>query len=117
VAKRIEDLNPFWYEEPVSARNLDALAEVRRTINLPVVTGIDDREKLFCSIGRQGWHALDELPKYPNTTEVFIGAVCGYPSTLSIYEEYLHAEDGLAATKVIEAAIESAKLGKPVVVQ
>ena len=39
VAKRIEYLNPFWYEEPVSARNLDALAEVRCTINLPVVTG------------------------------------------------------------------------------
>ena len=78
---------------------------------------IDDREKLFCSIGRQGWHALDELPKYPNTTEVFVDAVRGYPSTLSIHEECLHAEDGLAATKVIEAAIESAKLGKPVVVQ
>ena len=36
---------------------------------------IDDREKLFQSMGRQGWHAMDELPKYPNTTEVFIKAV------------------------------------------
>ncbi|MBC8427745.1 Gfo/Idh/MocA family oxidoreductase [bacterium] len=78
---------------------------------------IYDREKLFQSVGRQGWHALDELPKYPNTTDVFIKAVCGYPSTLSTCEECLHAEDGLAATRVIEAAIESAKLGKPVVVQ
>ncbi|MFQ5931577.1 MAG: mandelate racemase/muconate lactonizing enzyme family protein, partial [Nitrospiraceae bacterium] len=39
VAHQIEEFNPFWYEEPVSARNLDALAEVRRAINLPVVTG------------------------------------------------------------------------------
>jgi galactonate dehydratase len=39
VARMLEKLNPFWYEEPVSARNLDALAEVRRSINLPVVTG------------------------------------------------------------------------------
>ena len=79
---------------------------------------IDDREKLFQSMGRQGWHAMDELPKYPNTTEVFIEAVRGYPSTLSTCEEYLHAEDGLAATKkVIEAVIESAKLGKPVAIQ
>ena len=77
---------------------------------------IDDREKLFCSIGRQGWHALDELPKYPNTTEVFVEAVCGYPSTLSTCEERLHAEDGLAATRVIEAAIESAKVCKPILV-
>jgi galactonate dehydratase len=39
VAKRLAVFNPFWYEEPVSARNLDALAEVRHQIDLPVVTG------------------------------------------------------------------------------
>ena len=30
---------PFWYEEPVSARNIDALAACRRDIRLPIVTG------------------------------------------------------------------------------
>ena len=39
LAKMMEEFQPFWYEEPVSARNLDALAEVRDAINLPVVTG------------------------------------------------------------------------------
>ena len=39
VARMLEEYRPFWYEEPVSARNLDALAEVRRAIALPVVTG------------------------------------------------------------------------------
>ena len=39
LAKMMEEFQPFWYEEPVSARNLDALAEVRGAINLPVVTG------------------------------------------------------------------------------
>ncbi len=39
VARRLEELGPFWYEEPVSGRNLDALAEVRRAISIPVVTG------------------------------------------------------------------------------
>jgi galactonate dehydratase len=39
VARMLEEFRPFWYEEPVSARNLDALAEVRRSIHLPVVTG------------------------------------------------------------------------------
>jgi galactonate dehydratase len=39
VARALEPLRPFWYEEPVSARNLDALAEVRRAVSLPVVTG------------------------------------------------------------------------------
>jgi galactonate dehydratase len=39
VAHRLEPYQPFWYEEPVSARNLEALAECRRAIRLPIVTG------------------------------------------------------------------------------
>ena len=39
IARRIEQFNPFWYEEPVPADNINALAEVRHDINLPVVTG------------------------------------------------------------------------------
>ena len=39
VARMMEEFNPFWFEEPVSARSIDALAEARRSINLPVVTG------------------------------------------------------------------------------
>jgi galactonate dehydratase len=39
VARQIERYRPFWYEEPVSARDLDGLAEARRDINIPVVTG------------------------------------------------------------------------------
>ncbi|MCC6177630.1 MAG: mandelate racemase/muconate lactonizing enzyme family protein [Chloroflexi bacterium] len=39
VAEAISEYRPFWYEEPVSAQNLDALAEVRSSIDIPVVTG------------------------------------------------------------------------------
>ena len=39
VARAMEAYAPFWFEEPVSARDLGALAEVRHAINLPVVTG------------------------------------------------------------------------------
>jgi galactonate dehydratase len=39
VAHRIEEFKPFWYEEPCYARNPDHLAEVRRNISIPVVTG------------------------------------------------------------------------------
>jgi len=39
VARQLEPFQPFWYEEPVSARNLEALAECRREIRLPIVTG------------------------------------------------------------------------------
>ena len=39
VARAIESTQPYWYEEPVPSENLNALAEVRNRINIPVVTG------------------------------------------------------------------------------
>jgi galactonate dehydratase len=39
IARRIEQYRPYWFEEPVNAENVDALAEVRSKISLPVVTG------------------------------------------------------------------------------
>lgn len=39
VAQQIERYQPFWYEEPTPAENLDATVDVRRKINLPVVVG------------------------------------------------------------------------------
>ncbi|HVG97493.1 MAG TPA: mandelate racemase/muconate lactonizing enzyme family protein, partial [Chloroflexota bacterium] len=39
VGKQIERYDPFWFEEPTPAENLDATAEVRRKIDVPVVVG------------------------------------------------------------------------------
>jgi len=39
IARALERFRPFWYEEPVSSTNLDALAECRRQIAIPIVTG------------------------------------------------------------------------------
>ncbi|MEW6672344.1 MAG: mandelate racemase/muconate lactonizing enzyme family protein [Thermodesulfobacteriota bacterium] len=39
VARMMEPFNPFWYEEPVSARDLAGLLLAKRDIRLPVVTG------------------------------------------------------------------------------
>jgi galactonate dehydratase len=39
VARAIEQYRPFWYEEPVLAENIPLLAETKRQINIPVVTG------------------------------------------------------------------------------
>jgi galactonate dehydratase len=39
VARAIEQYNVFWFEEPTPAENLDATAEVRSKINIPVVAG------------------------------------------------------------------------------
>jgi galactonate dehydratase len=39
IARGIAEFDPFWFEEPVLAENLDALASVRESVELPVVTG------------------------------------------------------------------------------
>jgi galactonate dehydratase len=39
VGQRMEEFAPYWYEEPVDAEDLTGLAEVRRRILTPVVTG------------------------------------------------------------------------------
>ena len=39
IARAIESAEPFWFEEPVLAENIDALACAKREIRIPVVTG------------------------------------------------------------------------------
>jgi galactonate dehydratase len=39
VARRMEPYRPFWFEEPVSVRDLGGLEQAKRAIDLPVVTG------------------------------------------------------------------------------
>ena len=39
IGKAIEAYRPFWFEEPVLAENISALAEVRREVPIPIVTG------------------------------------------------------------------------------
>ena len=39
LAREIEQYRPFWYEEPVLAENINALAAAKAEINIPVVTG------------------------------------------------------------------------------
>lgn len=38
-SRDLEEFNPFWYEEPVPADNIPALAEVRQKTRIPIVTG------------------------------------------------------------------------------
>ena len=39
AARAFKPFNPFWFEEPVAGERIDAMAEVRSQIALPVVTG------------------------------------------------------------------------------
>ncbi len=39
MAQKLEPFDPFFYEEPIPPDNVDAMAEVQRSINLPIATG------------------------------------------------------------------------------
>jgi galactonate dehydratase len=39
LAKSLAEFEPYWFEEPCQAENVEALAEVRRASPIPVVTG------------------------------------------------------------------------------
>lgn len=47
LAKRLEEFEIYWYEEPCQAENIEAIAEVRDHVSIPVVTG----ENIFAKYG------------------------------------------------------------------
>jgi galactonate dehydratase len=105
----MEAFQPFWYEEPVSARNLDELAACKREIRLPVVTG----EELYT---KAEFRAIFEK----QATDIINPDVCNCGGILELKEIAAMAESylvivsphnynsttiGLAATLQVAACI------------
>jgi len=47
MGKRLEEFNPFFYEEPVDAMNVDCLKKVAENVNIPIAAG----ERLYTRYG------------------------------------------------------------------
>jgi galactonate dehydratase len=47
AGQRLEELNPFFYEEPVDALNVDVMAKVAESVNIPLAAG----ERLYTRYG------------------------------------------------------------------
>jgi len=109
VARMLEPLEPFWFEEPVSARDLGGLAECRRRIRIPIVTGEElytrfEFREVFerraadivnpdvCSVG-----GIEELRAIAAMAEAYHVAVSPH--------NYNSTTVGLAATLHVSAAI------------
>jgi L-alanine-DL-glutamate epimerase-like enolase superfamily enzyme len=54
LARSLEHVKPMWLEDPVPPDNAEAMAYVRKSVNVPICTG----ENLY---GRQGFRKLIEL--------------------------------------------------------
>ena len=109
LARRLETFDPFWYEEPVSSRALGALAECRREIGIPIVTGEElytrfEFREVFerraadiinpdvCNVG-----GIEELREIAAMAEAYHVAVSPH--------NYNSTTVGLAATLHVSAAI------------
>jgi galactonate dehydratase len=47
IGKRLEELDPFFYEEPVDALNVEAMKKVAQNVNIPIAAG----ERLYTRYG------------------------------------------------------------------
>jgi len=125
VARRMEDYRPFWYEEPVSFRDLDSLVEARQQINIPVVTGEEvytkaEFKQVFerraadiinpdvCNVG-----GILELREIAAMAEVYHVAVSphNYNSTTLGLAATLHAAAGMPNFLITEYFVNFEALG------
>lgn len=125
VAARMAEYRPFWYEEPVSFRDLDSLVEARTQIQLPVVTGEEVYTKLefkevfarraadiinpdVCNVG-----GILELREIAAMAEVHHVAVAphNYNSTTMGLAATLHAAAGMPNFLITEYFVNFAAVG------
>lgn len=125
VAARMAEHRPFWYEEPVSFRDLDSLVEARAQIQLPVVTGEEVYTKLefkevfarraadiinpdVCNVG-----GILELREIAAMAEVHHVAVAphNYNSTTMGLAATLHAAAGMPNFLITEYFVNFAAVG------
>jgi galactonate dehydratase len=109
LARAVEPYRPFWFEEPVLAENLAALAEAKREINIPVVTGEELYTKFeFREVFERG--AADII----NPDVCNVGGILELKEIAAMAEPYFVAVSphnynsttvGLAATLNVSAAI------------
>lgn len=125
VAARMAEYRPFWYEEPVSFRDLDSLVEARAQIQIPVVTGEEVYTKLefkdvfarraadiinpdVCNVG-----GILELREIAAMAEVHHVAVAphNYNSTTMGLAATLHAAAGMPNFLITEYFVNFAAVG------
>jgi galactonate dehydratase len=109
IAHALERFRPFWYEEPVSSTNLEALAECRRQIAIPIVTG----EELYtraefrrCFELRAADIVNPDVCNCGGIQELRAIAQMAEPSLVTVSpHNYNSTTVGLAATVQVSAAI------------
>ncbi len=128
VARRMEPCRPFWFEEPVSVRDLGGLLQAKQAISLPVVTGeeIYTKAEFHEVIGRRAADILNpdvancggilELREIAAMAEAHHIAVSphNYNSTTIALAATLHAAAGMPNFLITEYFVNFEEAGRDI---
>ena len=128
LAKRLEEFEIYWLEEPCISDNLEAIAEVRRNTRIPIVTG----ESVYAKAGFRPVFAAGaagiinpdvancggilELREIAAMAEPFLVAVSphNYNSTVLALAATVHASAGMPNFIITEYFLPFVEMGKRV---
>jgi galactonate dehydratase len=116
IGRRLADLGIDWYEEPCLAENIDLVAEVRRQVPVPVVTGeaLFTREAFFECLAKRAADILnpDICVVGGLTAMLDISAMAQPQAVVLAPHNYNSTLVGLAATVHLSAAIPNFRIAE-----
>jgi len=109
IGQRLLELGIDWYEEPCLAENIDLLAEVRRTVPIPIVTGeaLYSKEAFFECLAKRAADILNpDICAIGGITAMLDIATMAQPQAVVMAPHNFNSTlVGLAATVHVSAVI------------
>jgi galactonate dehydratase len=116
IGRRLEEFGIDWYEEPCLAENIDLVAEVRRAVSIPIVTGeaLYTKEAFFECLAKRAADILNpDICVVGGITAMLDIAAMAQPQAVIIApHNYNSTLAGLAATVHLSAAIPNFRIAE-----
>jgi galactonate dehydratase len=116
IGRRLADLGIDWYEEPCLAENIDLVAEVRRQVPVPIVTGeaLHTKEAFFACLAKRAADILNpDICVVGGLTAMLDIAAMAQPQAVVLApHNYNSTLVGLAATVHLSALIPNFRIAE-----
>ncbi len=116
IGRRLADLGIDWYEEPCLAENIELVAEVRRQVPVPIVTGeaLHTREAFFACLAKRAADILNpDICVVGGVTAMLDIAAMAQPQAVVLApHNYNSTLVGLAATVHLSAVVPNFRIAE-----
>ncbi len=116
IGRRLAELDIDWYEEPCLSENIDLVAEVRRNVPIPIVTGeaISTKEAFFECLAKRAADILNpDICVVGGITAMLDIAAMAQPQAVVLApHNYNSTLVGLAATVHLSAVIPNFRIAE-----